>query len=325
MIAMGITHANRLDDALRLALRDRRDLDEFFAEGRDEPFFIKNLERVQGDERDAIILSVGYGKAADGRLLYHFGPINLEGGERRLNVAVTRAKRRMTVVSSFGSADMDPKRASSRGAQLLRDYLIYAESRGADLGDGAAEHPPLNPFEIEVRDHLERAGVPLVAQLGASGYRIDFAAQHPQRPGQFVLAIECDGASYHSSATARDRDRLRQDQLERLGWRFHRIWSGDWFGDRERAVARAVAAYRRPSRTPTREGFASGRRRVRRRARLPLHPPRRRRSRNHRRRPSAAPDRPSAARHRSTNTAGGSSPRSRPGSSRTPSCARRIS
>ena len=244
MIAMGITHANRLDDALRLALRDRRDLDEFFAEGRDEPFFIKNLERVQGDERDAIILSVGYGKAADGRLLYHFGPINLEGGERRLNVAVTRAKRRMTVVSSFGSADMDPKRMSSRGAQLLRDYLIYAESRGADLGDGAAEHPPLNPFEIEVRDHLERAGVPLVAQLGASGYRIDFAAQHPQRPGQFVLAIECDGASYHSSATARDRDRLRQDQLERLGWRFHRIWSGDWFGDRERAVARAVAAYR---------------------------------------------------------------------------------
>ena len=244
VIAMGITHATRIDDALRNALRDRRDLDGFFVEGRDEAFFVKNLERVQGDERDAIILSVGYGKTPDGRLLYRFGSINLEGGERRLNVAVTRAKRRMTVVSSFSAADMDPKRMSSRGANLLRDYLIYAESRGADLGEALVEHPELNPFEIEVRDYLVRAGVPIVAQLGASGYRIDFAAQHPTRPGQYVLAIECDGASYHSSATARDRDRLRQAQLELLGWRFHRIWSGDWFSDRERACARAVAAYR---------------------------------------------------------------------------------
>jgi len=243
VIAMGITHANRIDDALRLALKDRRDLDEFFAESREEPFFTKNLERVQGDERDSIILSVGYGKTPDGRLLYRFGPVNLEGGERRLNVAVTRAKRRMTVVSSFSAADMDPNRVSSRGAKLLRDYLVYAESRGSDLGNGPMDHPPLNPFEMEVRDHLVRAGVPLVAQLGASGYRIDFAAQHPKRPGQYVLAIECDGASYHSSSTARDRDRLRQEQLERLGWRFHRIWSGDWFSNREGAVARAVAAY----------------------------------------------------------------------------------
>ena len=244
VIAMGITHANRVEEALRLVLRDRRDLDEFFGEDREEAFFVKNLERVQGDERDAIILTIGYGKTPEGRLLYHFGPINLEGGERRLNVAVTRAKRRMTVVSSFSAADMDPNRATSRGAKLLRDYLLYAESRGSDLGDGLREHPALNPFEIEVRDTLVRSGIPLVAQLGASGYRIDFAAQHPKRRGQYVLAIECDGASYHSSATARDRDRLRQEQLERLGWRFHRIWSGDWFRDKERAAQRVVAAYR---------------------------------------------------------------------------------
>lgn len=245
VIALGITHANRIEEALRELLRWKPDLGEFFAESNDEPFFIKNLERVQGDERDAIILSVGYGKTADGRLLYRFGPINIEGGERRLNVAVTRAKRRMTVVSSFGAAEMDPARTPSKGARLLRDYLRYAESHGASLGDGEIDHPALNPFEINVRDHLALAGVPVVAQLGASGYYIDFAAQHPRLPEQYVLAIECDGASYHSSPTARDRDRLRQEQLERLGWRFHRIWSGDWFRDRDRALGRVVGAYQR--------------------------------------------------------------------------------
>jgi very-short-patch-repair endonuclease len=245
VIAMGITHATRIQDALRESLRDRPDLAAFFAEGGDEPFFVKNLERVQGDERDAIVLSIGYGKTPDGRLLYRFGPVNLEGGERRLNVAVTRAKRRMTVVSSFSAADMDPNRTTSRGAKLLRDYLIYAESHGSSLGNDVREHPELNPFEMEVRDRLIAAGVPVVAQLGASSYWIDFAAQHPRQPGRYVLAIECDGASYHSSPTARDRDRLRQEQLERLGWRFHRIWSGDWFADRERALERVVVAYQK--------------------------------------------------------------------------------
>lgn len=244
VIAMGITHANRIEDALRESLRDLPDLADFFAEGGDEPFFVKNLERVQGDERDAIILSIGYGKTSDGRLMYRFGPVNLEGGERRLNVAVTRAKRRMTVVSSFSALDMDPNRTTSRGAKLLRDYLLYAESHGSNLGNDVREHPELNPFEIEVRDRLVGAGVPVVAQLGASSYWIDFAAQHPRQPGRYVLAIECDGASYHSSATARDRDRLRQEQLERLGWRFHRIWSGDWFADRERALERVIVAYK---------------------------------------------------------------------------------
>jgi very-short-patch-repair endonuclease len=244
VIAMGITHKQRIEDALRESRRSHPDLDEFFAEGGSEPFFVKNLERVQGDERDAIILSIGYGKTPDGRLLYRFGPVNLEGGERRLNVAVTRAKRRMTVVSSFDAADMDPHRTTSRGAKLLRDYLLYVESRGSNLGDTLRDHPELNPFEIEVRDRLAAAGVPVVAQLGASSYWIDFAAQHPRQPGRYVLAIECDGASYHSSPTTRDRDRLRQEQLERLGWRFHRFWSGDWFADRERALERVVIAYR---------------------------------------------------------------------------------
>jgi very-short-patch-repair endonuclease len=243
VIAMGIKHANRIETALRERLRDRPDLNEFFDETKPERFFVKNLERVQGDERDAIILTVGYGKAADGRMLYRFGPLNQQGGERRLNVAVTRAKERMTVVSSFSSADLDPERTTARGAELLRLYLQYAECGGEKLDREALETPELNPFEIDMRDALTRAGIPVICQHGASGFRIDFAAKHPVQPGRMVLAIEADGAAYHSSPTARDRDRLRQEHLERLGWQFHRIWSYDWFANREAEVAKALAAY----------------------------------------------------------------------------------
>ncbi len=176
-------------------------------------------------------------------MLYRFGPVNNEGGERRLNVAITRARAHMTVVSSFSATDMDPARLRSEGAQLLSRYLSYAESGGSDLGNVAKTKPELNPFERDVETQLRTAGIPLIAQYGCSGYWIDFAAQHPTRPGQMVLAIECDGATYHSSATARDRDRLRQEHLERLGWTFHRIWSQDWFYHRETEITRAVAAY----------------------------------------------------------------------------------
>lgn len=242
VIAMGIKHADRIDEVLRTRLQDRPDLAGFFDESRDEKFFVKNLERVQGDERDAIILTIGYGKNADGRLLYRFGPLNNQGGERRLNVAVTRAKRRLTLVSSFESRDMDPEKGAE-GVRLLRQYLQYAESRGANLGEAALEKPELNPFEIDVRDSLEKAGIPIVAQWGCSGYLIDYVAKHPTQPGRLVLAIECDGAAYHSSPSARDRDRLRQDHLERLGWTFHRIWSTDWFRNKAAEVERARQAY----------------------------------------------------------------------------------
>lgn len=242
VIAMGIKHSERIDGALRNALRDRSDLDEFFDENLPERFFIKNLERVQGDERDAIILTVGYGKGTDGQMVYRFGPLNEDGGERRLNVAVTRARRRMIAVSSFTAADMDPER-TKRGGDLLRLYLAYAESCGEQLDRQAAEAPSLNAFELDIRDALEKSGVPLICQHGVGRYRLDFAAKHPDKPGRLVLAIEADGASYHSAPTARDRDRLRQEQLERLGWRFHRIWSQDWFTDRKREIDKAVAAY----------------------------------------------------------------------------------
>jgi len=198
---------------------------------------------VQGDERDAIIITVGYGKDAAGRLLYRFGPLLMDGGERRLNVAVTRARKRLDLVSSFTHQDMDPGRSSRRGVELLRAYIEYAARGGTRLDTTHTTHVPMNEFEESVFDALSSRGLTLIPQLGASVYRLDLVAQHPVQPGRFVLAIECDGATYHSAPTARDRDRLRQQHLEALGWTFHRIWSTDWFLRREEEIARVVEAY----------------------------------------------------------------------------------
>ena len=245
VIAFGIRHANNIDETLRVRLRglNEQSLDEFFSEEAEERFFVKNIERVQGDERDVIILSVGYHKAANGTLPYRFGPINQPGGERRLNVAVTRARSRVHLVSSFSHHDMEPGHSQARGVELLRQYLEFAASGGSELG-AAVSDLPLNPFELDVLHRLEDNGITVVPQYGIAGYRIDFACAHPEQPGRMVLAIEADGASYHSAHTARERDRLRQQVLEDKGWRFHRIWSTDWFRNREAEVTRAVAAWR---------------------------------------------------------------------------------
>lgn len=245
VIAFGIRHANNIDEALRIRLRDLADtsLDEFFSEKAEERFFVKNIERVQGDERDVVILSVGYHKASNGTLPHRFGPLNQPGGERRLNVAVTRARSHIHLVSSFSHHDVDPGRSSARGVELLRQYLEFATSGGAELGAEVGD-VPLNPFELDVLHRLEDKGIKVVSQYGVSGYRIDFACAYPEQPGRMVLAIEADGASYHSAHTARERDRLRQQVLEDKGWRFHRIWSTDWFRNPEEQVNRAVEAWR---------------------------------------------------------------------------------
>jgi very-short-patch-repair endonuclease len=241
VIALGIKHAERIDAALRAALADHPGLEGFFAEDSTEPFFVKNLERVQGDERDAIILSIGYGKHPDGRMRYQWGPLLRDGGERRLNVAATRARRRLTLVSSFSSSDVDPDRVTKAGARLLADYLEYAGSGGSAVG--ASGRGGLNAFETDVRDRLAACGITVVPQYGVGGYRVDFAASHPQDADRMVLAIETDGASYHQSRSVRDRDRLRGEHLQRLGWSFHRLWSTYWFADPQAEVARLREAY----------------------------------------------------------------------------------
>jgi very-short-patch-repair endonuclease len=248
VIALGTRHAERIDLALRAALASApADLEAFFAEtgspeAGPEPFFVKNLERVQGDERDAIILSVGYGKHADGRMRYQWGPLLRDGGERRLNVAATRAKRRLTVVSSFSSHDVDPGRLTKPGARLLAEYLEYAGSGGTPVAASGSDSG-LGAFESDVAARLAALGIIVVPQYGVGGYRVDFAAAHPDDPTRMILAVEADGASYRDSRSVRDRDRLRKEHLERLGWRVHRLWSTSWFTDPDAELAKLRAAY----------------------------------------------------------------------------------
>ncbi|MFJ6540342.1 AAA domain-containing protein [Streptomyces sp. NPDC091385] len=250
VITMGQIHADRIDLALRQALQENPDLQDYFSReaGPRRRFFAKSLEQVQGDERDAIILSIGYGKAANGRLAMNFGPLNNDGGERRLNVAITRARQAMTVVTSFTHHDFDPSKLLAtrhRGPEMLRAFLEYA-SHGGDLQRTGSARTDwnLNGFEQQILAALEASDVPVTPQWGVSGYRIDFALGHPERPGQMVLAVETDGDRYHRAPSARDRDRLRQEHLERLGWRFHRIWASSWFTNPSSELERLLDAWR---------------------------------------------------------------------------------
>ena len=261
VIALGIKHATRIEDALRLALTGAEGVGDFFDEDRAERFFVKNLERVQGDERDAIILSIGYGKTPHGRVLHRFGPLNLEGGERRLNVAITRARRRMTVVSSFAAADLDPTRLKARGALMLRDFLSYAAHGGsqpspethalpdARLTPGGAARvvAPLDPLVADLASRLRAQGLVVHAGYGSSAQRLDLAVEDPHRRGRVLVAVETDGPRYAAMSSTRDRDRLRIEQLRRLGWEHVRVWSTDLFRDPARDVARVSAAVRAAS------------------------------------------------------------------------------
>ena len=197
-----------------------------------EKFFIKNLESVQGDERDVIILTVGYGKDKKGNMYQRFGPINSSHGYRRLNVAISRAKEKIICVASIKATDIKSENAS-RGAQLLQKYLEYAEYGNQTLQ--ASKLVQLqndidfdSPFEEEVEKALQSAGFIVHRQIGASGYKIDLAIVNPRNEKEYLLGIECDGATYHSSYSARMNDRIRQENLERLGWKLYRIWSQHW-------------------------------------------------------------------------------------------------
>jgi very-short-patch-repair endonuclease len=188
-----------------------------------------------------------------------FGPLNHAGGERRLNVAVTRAKHELIVVSSIGSSDIDLSRTPAKGAALLRAYLDFAERGPTALEREVQEEPGEDhdsEFEAQVARALRSAGLDVRKQVGCGGFRIDLALVDPERPGRYVLGVECDGATYHSSATARDRDRLRQEILESLGWRICRIWSTDWVRDPRRQIAKVVEAYTHARANPPAEKTA---------------------------------------------------------------------
>ncbi|MGP9822455.1 DUF3320 domain-containing protein [Salinarimonas sp. NSM] len=208
-----------------------------------ESLFVKNLENVQGDERDVILISVGYGPRRAGEPLdtMAFGPVSSDGGERRLNVLFTRARLRCEVFVSFSSGDIDLARGRGRGPAALRRFLAYAETGVLETA-GATGRDPESGFEEDVARVVAGLGYLADPQVGHAGFRIDLAIRHPERPGRWMLAVECDGASYHGALWARERDRLRQEILEGMGWRFHRIWSTDWYYHREAEIMRLRAA-----------------------------------------------------------------------------------
>lgn len=231
-----------IDSLLQEAEKDDDDLAEFRTSHADgpEPLDIKNLETVQGDERDVILVSVTYGPDDQGVVAQRFGPVNMVGGERRLNVLFTRAKYRLDVFCSFDPNVLRVTETSPRGLCVLRDYLRYARD-GTLHGGRFTGREPDSDFEIEVARALRGNGFEVHTQIGAAGFFLDLAVVDPRKPGRYVLAIECDGATYHSAKSARDRDRLRQSVLEGLGWNVHRIWSTDWFRDPRGETAKAVA------------------------------------------------------------------------------------
>lgn len=225
-----VSQRNLITELLELARRSDKVLDAFLSESSRESVFVKNIENIQGDERDVILISVCYGPVvAGGRLSsLSFGPVNSEGGGRRLNVLFTRARLRCEVFASFDPSEIDLSRARGEGVRIFKRYLDFAKN-GKFEQDSPTGEEAETALEQDVADVIREMGFLADPQVGASGFRIDIGVRHPSRPGRYLIAVECDGATYHHALWARERDRMRQEVLEHLGWSFHRIWSTDWF------------------------------------------------------------------------------------------------
>jgi hypothetical protein len=241
VVTFSIAQMTAVDEAVERHRKQQPEYEHFFKEDRLEGFFVKNLENVQGDERDVIILSLGYGYDPQGQMTMNFGPVNRSGGERRLNVAVTRAREMTILVSSVKATDLDMQSAKSAGTVILHAYLEYAE-KGPDVLKSVAKKVEFeSPTEEDVAMVLQRLGYAFVYHVGCSYCPIDMGVVDPNNSGGYLLGIEFDGATYQNSNSARDRDRLRAQVLKQLGWRIHRVWSPTW-------VARRVSEIKRLSR-----------------------------------------------------------------------------
>ena len=239
--AFSVAQMRAIQDAVEIRRRSDPSQEGFFSDHPDEPFFVKNLETVQGDERDVIFISIGYGKDADGNVAMNFGPLNWDGGERRLNVLITRARRRCEVFTNLSAEDIDVSRTSAPGVLALKTFLAYA---GTEDTNGAAvgTEVPGSSLEQAVALSLAESGYQLRPQIGAAGHYVDLAVVDPEQPGRYLMGIETDGETYHNSRSSRDRDRLREQVLNGLGWQIHHIWSTNWFNHPDRELRRATEA-----------------------------------------------------------------------------------
>ena len=252
VVTFSTAQRDAIEDLLEVKRRSDTALDDLLREGKAEDVFVKNLENVQGDERDVIVVSVGYGPRVAGARLdsMAFGPVSADGGERRLNVLFTRARSRCEIFVSFASGDIDLDRSKGEGPRVLKRFLQFAESGVLEERVSTSEDAD-SPFEETVAEFVGGLGYKVDKQVGSAGFKIDLAVRHREQPGQYMLAVECDGATYHSGLWARERDRLRQEILENMGWRFHRIWSSDWFYRRGDTTQKLIAALEEASSTVT--------------------------------------------------------------------------
>ncbi|SNC77177.1 AAA domain-containing protein [Hymenobacter gelipurpurascens] len=250
VVAFSTAQRQAIQDALEKLRRQHPETEEFFNRHPHEPFFVKNLENVQGDERDVILISVGYGRTKESYLTMSFGPLNGEGGERRLNVLITRAKQRCEIFTNLTADDLDLSRTRAKGVAALKTFLNFAQHGRLNQNEETGRAME-SPFEEAVYRALTARGYQVRPQIGSQGFYIDLAVVDPDQPGRYVLGIECDGAMYHSARSARDRDRLRQQVLEAVGWRLHRIWSTDWFRSPAAETERAIQAIEEARRLAT--------------------------------------------------------------------------
>jgi len=230
-----------IDDFLEIERKKNPEIEEYFTEKKFEKFFIKNLETIQGDERDVIFVSVGFGFDKNHKISHNFGPVNREGGERRLNVLFTRAREKCVIFANFKHSDLKLASNAPFGLRALKTFLEYAENRQLIEYEPPSDQSD-SSFEETVYEFLKNNKYEVHKQVGCAGFRIDLAIVDPKSQGEYLLAIECDGATYHSSPVARDRDRLRQQVLEGLGWKIHRIWSTDWYRNRDETSNRLIKA-----------------------------------------------------------------------------------
>ncbi|WP_321422966.1 DUF3320 domain-containing protein [uncultured Methanobacterium sp.] len=227
-------------EELELQLKLNPKMESYFKGNNGEHFFVKNLETIQGDERDVIMVSVGYGFDSEGNLSHNFGPVNQDGGERRLNVLLTRAREKCLIFSNFRGRDLQLSSSAPFGLRALKEFLEYAENKTLahqDLVQNNAD----DAFEEAVSEFLTEHGYEIHRRVGCAGFRVDLAVVDPEYPGRYLLGIACDGPMYQTSRVARDRDRLRQQILKGLGWRFYRLWSTDWYRNRADVQKRLLA------------------------------------------------------------------------------------
>jgi hypothetical protein len=241
VVAFSTAQAQAIQAALETERKANPTTESYFTGRPDEPFFIKNLENVQGDERDVILISIGYGRTEDGKVPMNFGPLNNEGGERRLNVLITRAKMRCEVFTNITAEDIKVSDSARFGIRALKSFLYFAQYAKFDKPEAIIPND-IRPFEEEVAAQLSKAGHIVRNKVGSPGFYLDLGIVDPENPGRYILGLICDGRAYDSAASATDRDRLRTQVLELFGWNLYQVWSADWYRNPARELARLLAA-----------------------------------------------------------------------------------